>query len=231
MPSTAGDRGNPVIVTHRCWVGEVDPERRLDRVEPGGRALHADVVRRHSLNALDGELGRGSVVPVEVLRQDEQSFVTGLAPLGIDAERIVGEAGIRDSTDDDDAVMSEPGPADVELGDDPDSTPGAEALLVVDVVEALALAVVGAELEGHQPDVVELVLVTQAGAHVVGEKAGRHEQVIGRPGEQTLAAAALDRWQVGGRSQLVSAVGPLFLARRADRAPPLLPSGLKRTSM
>ena len=107
--------------------------------------------------------------------------------------------------------MGEPGPADVELGGDTDGAAGAEALLVVDVVEALALAVVGPELERDQPEVVELVLVAQAGPHIVGQKAGGAEQIVGGAGEQPLAGAALDRWQVGGRGQLVAAVRPLLL--------------------
>ena len=60
--------------------------------------------------------------------------------------------------------------------------PGAEALLVVDVVEALALAVVRPDLDRHQLEVVELVLVAQAGADVVGEEARRRRRGRWTPG-------------------------------------------------
>jgi hypothetical protein len=94
--------------------------------------------------------------------------------------------------------VREPGAADVEFGPDPCGCPRAEALLVVYVVQALTLAVVGPHLERDQPKLVELVFVAHAGTDVVRQESTAGEQVVRLPGEQSLAAAALDARQVVG---------------------------------
>ena len=87
-----GDQGGAVVVQVGVGVGQVDPEGRLDGVEPRRRALEAVVVGRQALDALDRVLGRGGVVAAEILAQHEEALVARLAVLRVDAPGVVGEA-------------------------------------------------------------------------------------------------------------------------------------------
>src|SRR5688572_23163765 len=115
--------------------------------------------------------------------------------------------------------MGEPGRPHLELRCDSYRPPCAQALLFVHVVETLALAVVGAELESDEAQVIDLVLIAEARSHIVGKKAGRAEQIVGGPRQKSLPSTALDRGQVGRRCQLVAAERALLLSPSEIQGP------------
>ena len=156
---------------------------------------------------------------MKVLPEDVETLVARLAVLGIDVVGVVGETRVGHAAHRDDAVVGEPRGADVDLRGDGRRGSGTKTLLVVHVAQALALAVVGAHLERHELEVVDLVLVTETGPDVMREKAGAAEDVVGRAWQEALARAAFDGGQVVGGRELVAAERALLLPGTQEEGP------------